>query len=91
MFAKSENGKWGFVDSAGILKIAYEYDSVTEFNEYGFASIKKDGKWGCIDTTGKVIVEPKYKIDNNSKGLQFIGEYYKVESGYVNKYYTKGI
>ena len=91
LFAKYKDGKWGYADSEGIIKILFEYEKVTEFNEYGFASVKKDGKWGCIDESGKTVVEPKYSINNNYKGLQFIGEYYKVEGGYVHEYYTKGI
>ena len=45
IFAKSQNGKWGFVDKNGQVIIDYQYDEVTEQNEYGFAGIKKDGKW----------------------------------------------
>ena len=91
LFAKKENGKWGFVDKSGNIIVQYEYDRVTEFNEYGFAAIKKDSKWGCIDSTGRKVIEPTYEIDGAYGGLDFIGKYYKVQSGFGDLYYTDGI
>ena len=88
LFAKQENGKWGFKDLQGNTVVECKYDLVTEFNEYGFAGIKQDGKWGSIDNTGKIIVEPKYEIQN-AEDVDFIGEYYKVEYGFGETYYTK--
>ena len=86
MYAQEENGKWGFVDQNGNTKVAYDYDMVTEFNEYGFAGIKKDGKWGVIDENGQVVQEPIYVLDEISPS--FIGKYYKVDEWYGNAYYT---
>ena len=86
MYAKEENGKWGFVDQNGNTKVENEYDMVTELNEYGFAGIKKDGKWGVIDEDGQVVQEPIYELDEISPS--FIGKYYKVDEWYGNVYYT---
>lgn len=86
MYAQEENGKWGFVDQNGNTKVAYDYDMVTELNEYGFAGIKKDGKWGVIDENGQVVQEPIYVLDEISPS--FIGKYYKVDEWYGNAYYT---
>ena len=58
MYAQEENGKWGFVDQNGNVKVENEYDMVTELNEYGFAGIKKDDKWGVIDENGQIVQEP---------------------------------
>ena len=40
------------------MVVEAKYDKVTEFNEFGFASVQKDGKWGAINTQGKEVVEP---------------------------------
>lgn len=42
LFASVKTEKWGFVDKSGNVKVSYQYDKVTEFNEYGFAGILKD-------------------------------------------------
>lgn len=89
LFAASQEGKWGYTDKNGSVKVNYEYDLATELNNYGYGSIKKDGKWGCVDSTGKVIVEPKYEANDNQGKVEFIGEYIKVENGLGNEFYTK--
>lgn len=79
MYASQTNGKWGFADANGRFVVECEYDIVTEFNEYGFAGIKKDGKWGVIKEDGEVIVEPTYELDTYYFP-QFIGKYRLIES-----------
>jgi len=86
LYAKQINEKWGFVDASGELKVQNEYDMVTEFNEYGFAGIKKDGKWGSINLKGEIVQEPVYKLKWASP--TFIGKFYKVEEWYGEMYYT---
>ena len=86
---KLENGKWTFEDLSGNV-VENEYDKVTEFNEYGFAGIKKEGKWGVIDENGKVILEPVYEFQNNYEP-DFIGKFYKTEYGFGEFYYTDKI
>jgi hypothetical protein len=49
--------KWGFVDAAGKLAIAPQFDAVGDFSE-GHAAAKRDEKWGLIDKQGKWVVEP---------------------------------
>lgn len=73
IYSDKKNGKWGFVDIEGNKILDYEYDMVTEVNEYGFAGIKKDGKWGVINSKGEVILEPTY--ESNVENPTFIGEY----------------
>ena len=90
IFAKSQNGKWGFVDKNGQVVIDYQYDEVTEQNEYGFAGIKLNDKWGIVNKNGKIIVEPTYEI-NAEETPEFIGTYYRVTYGFGEFYYTRGI
>lgn len=86
LFAKEENGKWGFINKAGEFIVNAKFDYVTEFNKYGFAGIMKDEKWGVIDEAGTVIEEPKYKFDDEELPT-FIGKYYETYLGYGEKFY----
>ncbi|MCF0125995.1 MAG: WG repeat-containing protein [Clostridia bacterium] len=87
LFAKKENGKWGFENRSGEMTIKAKYDKVTEFNKYGYASVQKDGLWGAINTKGEEIVEPKYKF-NEKMEPSFINKYYQVTYGHGEEYYT---
>ena len=89
MYAKEINGKWGFVDKEGIVKVQNEYEMVTDFNEYGFAGIKKDGKWGVINHKGEIIQEPTYQI--TWQNPTFIGKYYQSEEWHGDSYYTNQV
>lgn len=73
LFASKSNDKWGFVDLKDNVKVPYEYDEVTEFNEFGFAGVHKDGKWGVINENGDIVLEPTYESDEISP--VFIGKY----------------
>ena len=86
IFADVKESNWGFIDKNGNKIVDYNYDEVTEVNEYGFAGIKQNGLWGIIDENGKIIVEPKYKL--NDVEPIFIGEYYQVVYGNGEIYYT---
>ncbi len=86
--AKSQDGKWGFVDKSGNIVVDYIYDKATDLNSYGYAGIKLDGKWGVVNSNGEVIVEPTYTLNVQTEP-EFIKDYYKVEYGYGEFYYTK--
>ena len=86
LFAYNKNGKWGFVDRGENIVVEAIYDIVTEFNQYGFAGVKKDNKWGVVNEEGQVIVEPSYKIEFNEP--EFIGKYCRLNFGYGFEYYT---
>ena len=87
LYAKEQDEKWGFVDKSGKVIVEFEYDKVTDINKYGFAGINKDGKWGVINSDGEVLIEPSYIINEKTEPF-FIGEYYRVEYGYGENYYT---
>ena len=88
LYAKKINGKWGFIDKADKLIIQNEYEMVTEFNNYGFAGIKKDGKWGVVKSEGTIIQEPIYEL--KWENPSFIGKYYKVQA-WGEQYYSSQI
>ena len=52
LFAYNQNGKWGFVDSNENIVVEAKYDIVTEFNQYGFAGVKKGNNWGVVNEKG---------------------------------------
>lgn len=79
LYSANEGGKWGFKDKSGKTIIECDYDIVTEFNEYGFAGIKKEEKWGVVSEDGKIVVEPSYELDTYYFP-QFIGKYLLVQS-----------
>ena len=83
LYSSKENGKWGFVDLKDNVIVDYQYDEITEINQYGFAGIKKDGKWGVINKDGEVILEPTY--ESNSINPVFIGKYC-LKNGVVRDY-----
>lgn len=90
LLADKSDDKWGFVDKNGNVVVDYQYDAVTEFNEYGFAGICKENKWGIVDANGNIVQEPTYKIEGNT-APEFLGKYYKVYFGYGESYYTDKI
>jgi len=65
---KSSTGKYGFMNRAGRVVIATDFDNVSIFSE-GLAAAKKNDKWGFIDSTGKWIIEPV--ITKNMEGYAF--------------------
>ncbi|MBR3003276.1 MAG: WG repeat-containing protein [Clostridia bacterium] len=87
MFAIEKNGKWGYEDQNGNIKVECKYDKVTEFNEFGFAGIKSNGKWGVINSDMKVIAEPQYEFAAASEP-SFLGTFYKVTYAWGEVIYT---
>lgn len=83
IYASKENGKWGFVDLKDNVIVDYQYDGITEVNQYGFAGVKKDGKWGVINKDGEVILEPTY--ESEAINPVFIGKYC-LKNGIVRDY-----
>ena len=63
LYSVLKDGKWGFENAAGEVKVPCKYDLVTELNEFGFAGVKQDDKWGVINEKGEEIVVPMYEID----------------------------
>lgn len=83
LYASKSGNKWGFVNLKDDVIVDYEYDEVTEINEYGFAGIKKDGKWGIINKDGEIVLEPTY--ESNEINPVFIGKYC-LRNGVVRDY-----
>lgn len=53
------DGRWGFVDINGKLRVANQYENIGPYNE-GLAPIKILGRWGYIDKREDIVVQPAY-------------------------------
>jgi len=62
-----KNGRYGFVDKDGKLRIANRYDSIGEFHE-GMAPVKLIGKWGFVNVNDHVAVNPNYDRPSEFRG-----------------------
>lgn len=87
LFVAIKDQKYGFVDKNGNVVVDYKYDKAYEFNQYGFATVKKDEKWGVINEQGQEVVAPTYEI-KDQKEPSFIATYYRVIYGVGESYYT---
>jgi hypothetical protein len=54
-----KDGKFGFVDGLGRLRIANRYDGVGSFHE-GLAPVKLIGKWGYVNSSDEIVINPNY-------------------------------
>ncbi|GHM99904.1 hypothetical protein WSM22_13940 [Cytophagales bacterium WSM2-2] len=59
-----KDGRYGFIDTLGRLRIANRYDSIGEFHE-GLAAVKLIGKWGFVNTEDQIVVNPNYDREAN--------------------------
>lgn len=87
LFVSIKDEKYGFVDNNNKVVVDYKYDKAYEFNENGFAAVKKDGKWGTINEQGQEVISPSYELEGQLEP-SFIGKYYKVTYGFGEFYYT---
>lgn len=53
-------GKFGFVDTLGRLRIANRYDSISSFKS-NMAAIKLLGRWGYINRSEQLVVQPHFE------------------------------
>lgn len=54
-----KNGKFGFIDDQGRLRIANRYEDIMPYRE-GLAAIKILGKWGFINKEDNIVVQPAF-------------------------------
>jgi len=69
LFVIEKDGQSGFIDRAGKVVIAPQFDSVSGFSE-GLALATRNGRKFFIDTGGRTVFEAKFDLVNNfSEGL----------------------
>lgn len=53
------NGKWGFVDTAGVMQIDCQFDEARSFHQ-GLAAVRIGERWGYIKLDGEIAIEPVF-------------------------------
>lgn len=77
------DGKYGFVDLRGRLRIANRYDGIGSFHE-GLAPMKLVGKWGFINTADEIVIQPTFdSVEEFDQGVATISRNGKY--GLINK------
>lgn len=67
-----KDGKFGFIDEAGRLRIANRYENARPFSE-GLAAIQIRGHWGFIDHNEKIVVQPVYEqVEDFYNGMAIV-------------------
>ena len=74
---------WGFLDSAGLMRISNQYENVKSFSE-NLAAIKFQGRWGFIDKYENIIIQPNYDFVSRFENGISIAEK-KSKYGLLNK------
>jgi hypothetical protein len=54
------DGRYGFIDSRGRLRIANRYENVGRFRE-GVAAVMILGKWGFVNQEDRIIINPNFE------------------------------
>lgn len=55
-----KDGRYGFIDDRGRLRIANRYEAIKPFSS-GLAAVKIRNKWGFINTEDQIVVQPVYE------------------------------
>src|SRR5262245_51483529 len=79
LFLVQLKGTYGYINCAGNILIAPQFELAHEFSE-GLAAISVSDEWGFIDRTGKIVIAPRFRnVWEFSEGLAFAAE-----TGYSN-------
>jgi hypothetical protein len=78
------DGRYGFVDARGRLRIANRYEGIGTFQE-GLAPVMILGKWGFVDKEDNIAVNPNFEhVTGFNNGLAIVGRAGK--TGVINKH-----
>jgi hypothetical protein len=67
-----KDGKYGFIDDRGRLRIANRYEDVKPFSN-GLAAMRIRGKWGFIDESENIVIQPVYDdVGSFSNGVAIV-------------------
>ncbi|MCL2249070.1 MAG: WG repeat-containing protein [Oscillospiraceae bacterium] len=54
-----KNGKWGFIDTTGELKIDYKFDDALSFSGH-LAAVREGEHWGFINLQGDIVIAAEF-------------------------------
>lgn len=57
--AVKKDGKWGFIDASGEVKIDYQFDDALSFGQH-LAAVQKGRYWGYINLEGKMVIHANF-------------------------------
>lgn len=57
--AVKRNGKWGFIDTGGELRIPCQYDDALSFGQH-LAAVKVGELWGYISLSGELVIKAEF-------------------------------
>ncbi|MFB6349384.1 WG repeat-containing protein [Moraxella sp. ZJ142] len=66
---QAADGKWGFVDRQGNLRILYAFDEVRDYSE-GLAAVRQGNYWGFIDEKADLVINFQFHKDGIHAGSQ---------------------
>jgi hypothetical protein len=70
--AIKKDGKFGFIDARGRLRIANRYEDAQAFSQQ-LAAIKIRGRWGFINHEDKIAIQPVYdEVTSFQNGLSIV-------------------
>ncbi len=87
LYPVSVDGKWGYIDKTGTIKIQPQYEFAMPFSE-GLATVRLNGKWGYIDAFGTTVIQPQFDDAHPfSDGLATVGNFSEDGPlfGYIDK------
>ncbi len=62
LIKREQNGKWGFVDAQGNLRVLYAFDEVRDYAE-GLAAVRQGNYWGFIDEKADLVIPFQFHKD----------------------------
>jgi hypothetical protein len=66
------DGRYGFIDQRGRLRIANRYEAIGRFSE-GVAPVMIRGKWGFVSTEDQVVINPNYeRVTEFQNGISIV-------------------
>lgn len=73
----SRDNRYGYMNSKGEMMTDFSYFQAENFNEFGFAKVKKSDYWTIIDKTGKEVIRIKlpYKSKRECPDVKYYGIY----------------
>jgi hypothetical protein len=95
-----KDGRYGFVDSRGRLRIANRYEAIRSFDG-GLAPVMIRGRWGFIDASDRIAIQPRFDEVSEFKPLAVVKRNNKyglldrsgatpLEPAYDSLYYSEG-
>lgn len=78
-----KGGQWGAINPKAEIIINPQYESISTFNEQGWAAFRKEGKAGVINQKGAVVVPAEYE-QVKPISSQYIAVWQNGKCGVVN-------